>query len=55
MSVDTDQEELNCYQFRDGALETAAGNVQGLSQTLHFGCSHVLVDRTIFSWPLQYV
>ena len=23
MSVDTDQEGLICYQFRDGALETA--------------------------------
>ena len=23
MSVDTDQKGLNCYQFRDGALETA--------------------------------
>ena len=44
MPVDTDQEGLNCYQFRDGALETAASNVQGLSQTLHFNLSYVLVD-----------
>ena len=44
MSVGTDQEGLNCYQFCDGALETAAYNVQGLSQTLYFDCSHVLVD-----------
>ena len=49
MSVDTDQEGLNCYRFPDGALETAAWNVQGLSQTLHFDCSHVLVDRTLVS------
>ena len=46
MLVDTDQEGLNCFQFRDGALETAAGNVQGLSQTLLFECSHALVDWT---------
>ena len=49
MSGDTDQVGLNCYQFRDGALETTAQNAQGLSQTLHFDCSHVLVDWTSFS------
>ena len=55
MSVDTDQEGLNCYQFPDGALETAASIVQGLSQTLHFDCPLVFVDWTLFSWPLQHV
>ena len=49
MSVDTDQEGLKCYQFRDGAFETADWKVQGLSQTLHFDCSRVLVDWTSFS------